>query len=967
MTPKRGARVTSIFRAALEKPAGERVAFLDEACGGDESLHRDVERLLAGEAEPSLESPLPDLLETDTLDFGPGETLAQYRMEGKIGEGGMGAVYGGYDTRLQRKVALKVLAPERFEDLNRKRRLMREARAASGLNHPNIVTIYEIGSDRDVDFIAMEYVEGKRLDDLIPPKGLRPSQLLRYAVQVADALAKAHGAGILHRDLKPSNIMVTSEGSVKLLDFGLAKVLEPADSTPDAPTATVQQLTEEGAVVGTAAYMSPEQAEGRKLDARSDIFSFGSVLYEMVTGRKPFTADTKLALLTRIVNEEPQPPREIAPVPPDLEKMILRCLRKEPSRRYQTMADLKVALEDLETEISGPPVQASKLASKLGPSRRPAIRRVALFAAAISAAVLMTFISMQVFQRSPEGSPQRTVKFTITPANLVRGSDYNTDSEVNISRDGKHIAYVESQGGQLWIRDIDQEKARPVPGATAVYQTFWSPDNQSIGYSAGRLCGTRGGCDLVRIPVQGGTPALIVKLQGAFRRAFWSSDGETIVYCDTTGMYTVPARGGSPTPIIEHTHIEHPSFLELPGGRRAILYQTGTTPGKRDHDIWVRVVGEDQSHQILRSASVNPYPTYSPTGHIVYVDGEFDSTAIWAVPFSLEKLQTTGKAFPIAQHGGSPVVSLTGTLVYGDVPSDRKQLAWVDRSGGSLATIGEPQRQEGPTLSPDGRRLVVEITEGDPDLWVYDLDRGIKSRFTVDPAGEMLGAWTPSGDQITYASNSSGNVDIFSKPSGGNGGTSLLVGTPLAERALDWSPDQRFLLYATVSPETKSDLLYRERRKDGSFGEPAVFLRTSSAEAAAQFSPDGHFVVYVSDESARNEVYVRDFPRGANKWQISSNGGTAPRWRRDGKEIFYVEEDRLMAASVTTRPAFSYGTPARLFERRYFFNLYPQYDVSADGKRFVILDKPAGEPPLSIHVVHNWFEEFRSQQRAPKQ
>src|SRR5439155_7120379 len=262
--------------------------------------------------------------------------------------------------------------------------------------------------------------------------------------------------------------------------------------------------------------------------------------------------------------------------------------------------------------------------------------------------------------------------------------------------------------------------------------------------------------------------------------------------------------------------------------------------------------------------------------------------------------------------------------------------------------------------------LAVEVMEGDPDIWVYDLDRGIKSRLTHDPAAERLGAWTPSGDQITYASYRNGNFDILSQPSNGNGGPRLLVGTPMNEIALDWSADQRFLLYQTNSPETKSDLLYRERLKDGSFGDAAVFLKTPFEEAAAQFSPDGHLVVYVSDESGRNEVYVRNFPNGANKWQISANGGTAPRWRRDGKEIFYVESVKLMAVSVNTRPAFSSGAPARLFDARYLrftylpaISLYPQYDVSADGKRFVILDKPAGERPLSIHVVHNWFEEFR--------
>jgi Tol biopolymer transport system component len=716
------------------------------------------------------------------------------------------------------------------------------------------------------------------------------------------------------------------------------------------------QLTEEGTVVGTAAYMSPEQAQGRKLDGRSDIFSFGSVLYEMATGRRPFTGDSRLTLLTRIVNEDPAPPSEIAPLTPELEKVILRCLRKDVTRRYQTMADLRVALEDLEMETAGRQTQPTKSSTHKAASRF-AVGRVALFTAAILAVATIVLIAPRVFQRSPQAGSQRTVKFIITPKNLARGSDTDIDAEVSVSRDGKHIAYVEAPNSQLWIRDIDQEQARPVPGAAPVYQVFWSPDNQYIGYAR---CDGRGGCDLVRIPVEGGTPLLIAKMRG-FRRASWSSEGETVVFCDDTGMYTVPTKSGPVTRILAHTHIEHPSFLDLPDGRRAFLYQAGDA-GVRGHGIYVQVAGEERRRLVLTSSSSNPYPTYSPTGHIVYVDGVRDAAAIWALPFSLEKLEATGKPFLIVQHGSSPMVSRTGTLVYSDVPSDRQQLAWVDRTGGNFTPIGDSQRQSGPALSPNGRRLAVAAVEGDPDLFVYDLDRGIKSRFTFDSDAERLGGWTHSGDQITYASNHEGKTAIFSKPSSGNGEASLLVDTGTNLQSPDWSADQRFLIYVGVSPETKGDLLYRERRKDGSLGEAVAFLKTPFNETAPRFSPDGRFVAYASDESGRNEVYVREFPNGTNKWQISANGGTAPRWAKSGNEIFYAERRKLMAVSVSTRPAFSPRAPEPLFEKRSLQSMDAQYDVSANGQRFIILDRPPGEQPLSIHVVHNWFEEFRGQQ-----
>ncbi len=429
-------------------------------------------------------------------------------------------------------------------------------------------------------------------------------------------------------------------------------------------------------------------------------------------------------------------------------------------------------------------------------------------------------------------------------------------------------------------------------------------------------------------------------------------------------MYTVPARGGSPTPIVEdhpfldpggNPHVEHPSFLDLPDGRRAILFQAVDAP-RPGHGIYVQLLGEHHAQLLTVSASSNPYPAYSPTGHIVYTDGNYDSAAIWALPFSLATLRPTGNAFPIAQHGSSPRVSRTGTLVYSDVPSNHLQLIWCDRTGKTLSNIGEPMRQDSFVLSPDGRRLAVQARENQIDMWIYDLERGIKTRFTFDSAVHTPGAWTPSGDELTYTATRNGSLDIFSKPSSGNADARLLAGTPLDEQAPDWSRDGKFLIYMAGPRGAKTQLLYRERRPDGSLGEPVVFLKTPFNASNPRFSPDGRFVAYVSDESGQDEVYVRDFPNGASKWLISANGGSQPRWRRDGKEIFYLEQRRLMAVSVAARPKFSPGAPAKLFESPL---LSIGYDVSADGSRFVVPIRPPSEPPLSIHVVHNWFEEFR--------
>jgi Tol biopolymer transport system component len=943
--PERWRSVEELFQAALEVPAERRAAFLAEACP-DEPVRREVESLLgfAAEGEPLLKnSPW-----TQSPALEPGTVLGPYRIAGRIGAGGMGEVYQARDTRLDREVALKVLPVRMMGDADRRARLIREARAASRLNHPNTVTIYDIGEQDGRVYVAMEYVAGKTLGAIIPSGGLPLAETLKYATAIADALAKAHAAGIIHRDLKPGNIMVTRDGLVKVVDFGLAKLSEPyLDAVKQS-----QPETQAGMFVGTPAFMSPEQAEGKPVDARSDIFSFGSVLYEMATGKRAFHGDSAMAPVAAVLHTEPAPLPE--KVPHDLQRVISRCLKKDPERRFQNMADVRVALDELREEsVSGTLAR--------GPVRRRPFAKMGMGVAAASSVVVLAILGARAFRQPQEIGVGRTVRFTINPTQLLRGGNGEIDAEVSVSRDGKHIAYVELNGGQLWVRDIDEEKAHPVPGATQVYQAFWSPDSRWIGYSTGRFCGARPGCDLVRIPVEGGTPVVITKLNGPFRRASWSSDGETVVYGENpTGLYTIPTRGGTPTHVVEHPHIEHPSFVDLPGGRRAYLYQAADReqPG---HAIYIQVEGEKQRRLIAVTSSNNPYPAYSPTGHIIYVDGNGDSSAIWAVPYSLAKLAPTAKAFPIAQAASSPMVSREGTLVYSDVPSNRWQLAWADRSAKRLSTIGEPQRQDGSSLSPDNRKLAVAGLGGQKGFWVYDLERGIRAQFEPDVPVEARIAWTPSGEEITYCAMHSGSPDLYARAANGNGEARTLVSTPAVEMTPDWSPDGKFLIYVALVPGAKSQLLYRERRADGSLGDAVVLQKTSFNENTPRFSPDGHYVAYVSDESGRNEIYIRDFPKAAQKWQISQNFGQLPRWRRDGKELFYASPGGIMAVPIVTGPKFSPGIPSLLIQRN---ALAFSYDVSADGKRFVVLDRPVGEPPLSIHVVHNGFSEFREKQRA---
>ena len=949
-TPDRFRSVEELYQAAIQLPADRRPGFLRARCH-DQELRREVESLLAltPDGDPLLENSPFAKPEPVAI----GAKLGPYVVTHLIGAGGMGEVYRARDTRLDREVALKVLPANAMRDRDSRSRFKREARVASQLNHPNSVTVYDIGEQDGRVFIAMEYIEGRTLDSVISQTGLALQDTLRYAIAIAAALAEAHSLRIIHRDLKPGNIMITSKGVVKVLDFGLAKISRPPDFAQTASSLETQT----GMFIGTPAYMSPEQADGKFVDARSDVFSFGAMLYQMVTGKRAFHGDSIVDTMTAVVHAEPDPLPESVPI--GLQKVIVRCLKKDPERRFQSMADIRVSLEELREESVSGALTPQPAAKRTGGRPRP-IRRALQLAGLGVAVAALAYLGIRAFRSAPEAGDLKTVRFTITPKQLLRGGDAQLDSEVSISPDGKHIAYVESSGGQLWVRDIDAEEAHPVPGATQVYQAFWSPDNRFIGYAHGRGCGANP-CELARIPIEGGSPFPIVKLNGPFRRASWSSDGETILYGEApNGLFTVPARGGTPTLVIKHPHIEHPSFLDLPGGRKAYLYQAANEPDSPPlpHSIYVQVAGETTPHIVLKTSSVNPYPAYSPTGHIIYADGNGDSSGIWAIPFPLDTLRP-GKAFPIAPHGASPTVSRTGTLVYGDLPTSKWQLKWVDRTGAKISLMGDPVQQTSPSLSPDGRKLAVTLNEGEFDLWIYDVERGTRTRSGFARGVSSFSAWNRSSDEITFTALHDRNPDLYSKRLDGEDSPRLIASSPLVDVNPDWSPDGRFLIYMTAGPKVKAEVVYREKLQDGALSNAKTFSRGDSNESYPRFSPDGHYISYVSDESGAQEVYVRDFPKGEKKWRISSAGGAFPRWNRSGKELFYKSQGKLYSVTVTLAPGLSAGQPHILFDAP---ALAPAYDVAPDGKRFVVMERPENEPPLSIHVVHNWFAEFGGKQ-----
>jgi len=880
-----------------------------------------------------------------------GTRLGPYEILAPLGAGGMGEVYRGRDTRLDRTVAVKVLPAHLADNAELRQRLEREARAISALSHPHICTLYDVGNQDGTEYLVMEYLEGETLADRLLKGALPIEQVLRYGIEIADALDKAHRQGILHRDLKPGNVMLTKSG-VKLLDFGLARLEAPGkgavfSSLSIAPTELPgAALTAEGTILGTFQYMAPEQLEGKEADARSDIFSFGAVLYEMATARKAFTGRSQASLIASILEHEPVPISTVQPMtPPAFERVVKTCLAKDPEDRWQTAHDVKLELRWI--------AQAGSQAGAPAPvvAHRRNRERLAWSAFALAAAAA-AFLAVGYLRRAP-AAPQVFRSSIVLPSNL--GFVFSA-----LSPDGSRVVFrgnTPDGKSQLWIHSLTELSAQPLAGTEEAVFPFWSPDGRSIGFFADKK--------LKRMDSAGGPSLTLCDADGA--GGSWNRDGVILFALPSGPIQRILAAGGTPEAVTrldasrhETTH-RYPVFL--PDGRH-FLYWAANLAGAI----------EDPANSVIRAGSLDSkedgriLPGYSgvafASGHLLFAR----EGSLFAQGFDAGKLRLFGEPRALGQQvrEGGPFlrmasfsVSANGVLIYEPRTLLASQMVWFDREGKKAGTLGEPAVLLGPTISPDGTKVAVSIVDPNarlPDIWIFDLARGAKTRFTVDPSANHNPVWSPDGSRILFASDRKHQGDLYVKAAAGGAKEEPVYEAEGQKIPYDWSPDGGVIAFddREVAGERRFSLKMLpsagERR-------PVEFLKRGTDVGDCRFSPDGRWLAYMSDESGRMEIYVAAFPGPGGRWQISTEGGRTPRWRRDGKELFYLSADRkLMAVEVKPGSSFEAGHPRPLFDApaRRTGPFGVPYDVSADGQKFLVV-MPAGEsapPPMTLVV--NW-------------
>jgi eukaryotic-like serine/threonine-protein kinase len=888
-----------------------------------------------------------------------GTKLGPYEIVAPLGAGGMGEVYRARDTRLGRDVAIKVLPAHLADRPDSRERFEREARAIASLNHTHICTLHDIGRQDGTDYLVMELVEGETLAQRIKKGPLPVEQVLQYAIEIAGALDKAHRSGITHRDLKPGNIMLTKSG-VKLLDFGLAKLTRDAAVAADTVTtlpAAQHSITSEGSIVGTLQYMAPEQLEGSDADARTDIFAFGVVVYEMATGKKAFEGKSQASLIAKILETDPPPISSLQPMtPPALDRVVKKCLAKEPDRRWQDAGDLCDELKWVAE--SGAPAEVTPAAGRNRATLISALACVVVAAAAGAAGWLL----------KPAPASKQVMQLAVPFPD-----DFSVPAFAELSPDGRRVVLDVYLGQQrvLVLRSLDSSQIQPLPSTEDARSPFWSPDSRSIGfYADGKL---------KTVSANGGPAQVLCDASLSGSGGAWSSDGVILFVGNSGPLQRVNASGGACTPVMKGGADENddsPAFL--PDGKHFLYRAKGGDESTRG--IYVASLDNPAGQRLLSDLSsvvFAPSTHGSRQGYLLFLRG----TTLTAQPFDTGTLQLAGDAFPVAEQVATDFngqvaasASANGVLVYLSNLVLDNQLTWFDRSGKELGKVGPHGRQFGVALSPDGKVAAIgrNFSGSDGELWLEDLIRDEATAFTFDPTHGQAAVWSPDGSQIIFAATGG---KLYRKDANGGGHEEPLLAGGDGKFPSDWSRDGRFLLYTDIDPKTGADIwvLPDPSGKSGDT-KPFLFLQTQFTESQAQFSPDGRWIAYVSDKSGQAEIYVRPFsgqPSGTTgEWKVSTAGGHEPRWSADGKELFYLALDlsghfksELMAVPIHTIGAatFEAGAPKPLFDfvnagvvtQRNIFG----YAVAADGQRFLVT---ASTQPITttVNVIVNWEASF---------
>jgi Tol biopolymer transport system component len=878
----------------------------------------------------------------------PGQRLGPYEIVAPLGAGGMGEVYRARDARLQREIAIKVLPAEVASHVERLKRFEKEARAASALNHPNLVTIYDIGSADGVEYIAMELVDGRTLREALAEGALPIRSLLPLAAQAADGLAKAHSAGIVHRDLKPENVMITKDGFVKILDFGLAKLTEPQVSGEVTSSPTVSGATEPGVVMGTAGYMSPEQALGKAVDFRSDQFSLGSILYELATGKRAFQRGSAPETLSAIIRDEPEAIASLAPLAPaPLRWVVERCLAKAPDDRYASTRDLARDLATLRDRL-GEASSGTGVTRPAAPARRGFLRALPWAIAAALAAGLAWVLSAG---RGAPPSAARTVRFSVVVPEGVGFQSGEIESQSALSPDGRYIALVGSSSGRkrIYLRALDSLEFRPIEGTEGGVSPFWSPDSRSLGFFAdGKLH---------RLDLAGGPPRTICDAPFLETLASWGSTG-LILYSQIgpqgPGIYAVSAEGGTPRAVIYKEREKRvgiwPQFL--PDGRH-FLFLSRDFEAKDDHR-WYLSVGSLDSPEITEvSDAIWSRVEYVAPGYLIYAR----QGALLAQPFDARRFRLSGEATTLAErvyYFNGPAqagfsMSRAGVVSWEKLRNPSR-VAWLDRSGRELEAIGLDGIVGSLRISPDGRTVAASVRDekvGTSDIWLYDLARKLPMRLTRDEGDEQVPVWSADGTTIYFRGDQFGPPDLFEIRATSPGAGAMLLRREGVQHPEDASPDGRNLIFTEWSRQTDGNLWLLPLSAKG---DPKPLAQTPSYEAGARFSPDGRWVAFVSNESGAREIYLMPADGSGERIRISSGGGGMPRWRRDGRELFFLDSRGWLAA-VAVRPGASPdpGTPALLFP---LDGEVRDYDIDLSGQRFLVDVASAEAAPIG--VLLNW-------------